>query len=105
MNTLRSRVLTALVVLVLASTPLFAGGRAIRKKVDPAYPTVAKQMQLRGTVRLQVIIAPDGTVKDTDVLGGNPVLAKAAVEAVQQWRFQPGPEETKDVIEVTFTLQ
>jgi TonB family protein len=52
-------------------------------------------------VRLKVAIHADGTVKDVDVLGGNPALADAAEKAVRQWRFAAGGESTITVA-VTF---
>jgi TonB family protein len=68
--------------------------RKIVKKVEAQYPSVLKRRGIGGTVRLKVIIHVDGTVKDVEVLGGNPVLADAAEKAVRQWRFAPGGEST-----------
>jgi len=55
-----------------------------------------------GTVRLEVVIEPDGTVKSTAVLGGNSVLADSAEKAVKKWRFEKGPSDTKMVISIKF---
>ncbi len=75
--------------------PARAEDRKIKTQVDPAYPELAKQMHLNGTVRVEVTVNEQGNVKGTKVVGGNPVLADAAVKAVQKWKFEPGPEETK----------
>jgi TonB family protein len=75
--------------------------RKIVKKVEAQYPLILKRRGIGGTVRLKVAIHADGTVKDVDVLGGNPALADAAEKAVRQWRFAPGSESTITVA-VTF---
>jgi periplasmic protein TonB len=66
--------------------------RKILKKVEAQYPSVLKRRGIGGTVRLKVTIHADGTVKDVEVLGGNPALVDAAEKAVRQWRFAPGSE-------------
>jgi len=91
----------ALVVAVVASAmalmrpSLRAEDRKVKTQVDPVYPELAKNMHLNGTVRVEVTVSEKGDVRNTKVVGGNPVLADAAVKAVQKWRFEPGPEETK----------
>jgi TonB family protein len=75
--------------------------RKILKKVEAQYPAILKRRGIGGTVRLKVAIHADGTVKDVDVLGGNPALADAAEKAVRQWRFATGGESTITVA-VTF---
>jgi TonB family protein len=75
--------------------------RKILKKVEAQYPSILKRRGIGGTVRLKVAIHADGTVKDVEVLGGNPALADAAEKAVRQWRFAPGGESTITVA-VTF---
>jgi outer membrane biosynthesis protein TonB len=56
--------------------------RKIRIKVDPVYPDIARKMKLNGVVRVQVVISPNGNVKETKVIGGHPILVTAAVDAV-----------------------
>jgi len=70
-------------------------GRKLVKKVDPVYPDLARKMNLTGTVKVEVIIAADGTVGEVKPLGGNPVLVAAVEDAVKQWRYASGPAETK----------
>jgi len=55
----------------------------------PPYPSLAKASRTQGTVKLQAIIAADGAVRDVRLLAGSPLLARAAVDAVRQWRYQP----------------
>lgn len=66
--------------------------RKILKKVDAQYPSILKRRGIGGTVRMKVAIRADGTVKDVQVLGGNPALADSAEKAVRQWKFAPGGE-------------
>ncbi|HMD40552.1 MAG TPA: energy transducer TonB [Candidatus Acidoferrum sp.] len=75
--------------------------RKVLKKVEPQYPTILKRRGIGGTVRLKVAVKADGSVKDVEVLGGNPALADAAEKAVRQWRFAPGNDSTITVA-VTF---
>jgi periplasmic protein TonB len=79
-------------------------------RVQPAYPALAIVMHLSGTVELQARIGTDGTVQELEVESGNPILARAAIEAVQQWRYQPTrldgqPVEVETHITVTFTME
>jgi TonB family protein len=57
--------------------------------VAPVYPEVARQAGIEGDVSLRILIGQDGTVTGANVLGGEPVLARAAVQAIEQWRYQP----------------
>ncbi len=76
--------------------------RKVRTQVTPAYPDLAKRMNVHGKVKLQVTVAPDGSVKSIHVLGGHPILASASQDAVRNWKFEPGPKETTQIIEVNF---
>jgi len=58
-------------------------------RVEPIYPNFARQAHREGTVELRAIISSEGTVRDLQVLSGDPVLAQAARDAVSQWRFRP----------------
>jgi TonB family protein len=78
------------------------GGRKVLKKVAPQYPVILKTKSIGGTVRLKVFIKPDGSVKDTTVLGGNPILAESAQKAVAQWKFSSGSAETTMEVAVVF---
>jgi TonB family protein len=71
-------------------------------KVPPAYPDLARKMNIQGVVKLKAVIAPDGTVKSTETVGGNPLLVQAAVEAVRKWRYEAGSQQTKELIELRF---
>lgn len=77
--------------------------RKVKSKVVPEYPQIARQMHLQGKVKVEVIVSADGRVTSTKVIGGHPVLAQAAVEAVKKWRFEPAPKETTETIEMDFS--
>jgi protein TonB len=62
---------------------------ALIYKVQPQYPTLARNIHLAGTVYLRAIIGTDGTVRQVEVISGHPILANAALQAVRQWRYQP----------------
>jgi TonB family protein len=93
-------------LMALAPGAAFAqeGTRKVKAKVEPVYPALAKQMHITGTVRVEVVITAAGTVKSTKVLGGHPLLAAAAEEALKKWKFEPGTAETTEVIPFNFTL-
>ena len=83
-------------------------GQLVRQ-VQPRYPEIARDMHLAGTVRLEAIIGTDGTVRSLNLLSGNPILARAAVDAVHQWRYRPtllngAPVEVETYITVNFVL-
>ncbi len=76
--------------------------RKVVVQVAPSFPELALRTHIRGAVKLIVLIGSDGRVKTTEIVGGNPVLAQAAVDAVHKWRFEAGAQPTKAVIEMKF---
>jgi TonB family protein len=62
---------------------------ALITRVEPIYPEEARAGHREGDVLVHVVLATDGTVKELDLVKGDPVLAKAALEAVKQWRYRP----------------
>ena len=69
--------------------PESAAWDLLAQKVDPEYPDAAKPGKQVGSVVLQVFVGRDGTVQDAKFLQGSLVFAKAAIDAVKQWRFKP----------------
>jgi protein TonB len=89
------------------------GGKVIAAQAlyqpPPVYPPLAVTARVRGTVLLQAVIGKDGAVQDLKVLGGHPLLIRAALAAVRTWRYQPTlldgePVEVLTEINVNFTL-
>jgi TonB family protein len=76
--------------------------RAVKHLVTPSMPELARKLNLSGTVRMEITIAPDGSVKHTRVVGGHPLLAVEAERAAQRSTFEPGPKETIEVIDFKF---
>ncbi|MGA9901985.1 MAG: energy transducer TonB [Terriglobales bacterium] len=76
--------------------------RKIVSQVVPTYPELARKMQITGTVKLEVAVLPNGKMKAAQVVGGSPVLVKAAVDAIEKWKWGPAPQETKELIELNF---
>lgn len=76
--------------------------RRAKSKVQPQYPDLARKMNITGSVKVEVVVAPNGTVKEAKVVGGHPVLATAALEAVRKWRFEPASMETSGIVDFKF---
>lgn len=76
--------------------------RKVVKRVPVPYPSILKSKGIGGVVRLKVFVKPDGTVKDSEVLGGNPILAESAQKSVMQWKFSPASSETALELSVSF---
>lgn len=79
--------------------------RKVASRVAPTYPDLAKKMHMHGVVKLEAVVRPNGTVKSTRVLGGNPVLVDAAISAVGKWKFATAQGETVEVVELAFDAQ
>ena len=60
-------------------------------------------MRISGTVKLEATVGRNGKPKLVDAKGGHPTLIKAAVDAVRDWRWEPGPLETVEPVEMTFS--
>ena len=78
-------------------------------RVEPDYPALARQAKIEGTVELHAVIARDGSIESLQVLTGHPLLVKAALDAVRQWRYRPTmlgsePVEVETYITVRFVL-
>jgi TonB family protein len=74
----------------------------------PEMPPVAKQLKLQGAVELDVLIDEAGSVEKTDLVRGNPVLAKAAQDGVKRWKFKPfkdGDKATKVITTLSFNFK
>jgi len=72
-----------------ASGAAARSGTWLVHRVQPEYPSEARAQNLQGAVVLDIQIQGDGTVGDINVASGDPILAKAAVQAVKQWRYKP----------------
>lgn len=81
----------------------------VLKRVAPRYPMQAIQMRKEGLVQLQATITKTGSITNLKVLTGDPTLAKAAVDAVRQWKYKPyyldgEPVDIQTQISINFKL-
>ena len=58
-------------------------------RVEPVYPHIAAISGIQGQVKLHAIIARDGRIQSLNVISGPPLLVRAALDAVEQWRYRP----------------
>lgn len=100
--------LLAVLALSLSSPPYLysqeeaVSGRKVLSRVVPQYPELARSMRIDGTVKVLVLVAANGMPTSRKVIGGHPVLAKAAVDALDKWKWTIAPEETKELVEIHF---
>lgn len=96
---------TALALIVAMAVPAWAANvRAIKSRVAPVYPEIAKRMKIGGSVTVEVKVEADGKVSDVKTISGNRVLSAAAEEAVRKWKFEPGDGQTTFQVAINFTL-
>jgi protein TonB len=96
-----------------SNKPLRVGGNVaaanLVRQVTPVYPQIAKTAHVSGTVMLHAIISKDGSIEELTYVSGPPLLMKAAMDAVHQWRYKPTmlngePVDVDTTISVVFTL-
>ena len=95
-------VVMAAILMVSFSSTAFADGRVAKQKASPAYPDLAKKMNISGVVKVEVTVAPSGHVTSAKAIGGHPLLIEASVAAAKQFKYEPSAEETKEVVEFHF---
>lgn len=76
--------------------------RKVKSRIAPLYPDLARRMNISGVVKVQITVDKNGAVKNSKLVGGHPILAQAALDAVRKWRFENGPDETTGVVEFHF---
>jgi protein TonB len=59
------------------------------RRVEPAYPPLARQLRREGRVELHAIIGTDGTIQSLEIISGDPLLIRSALDAVGEWRYRP----------------
>ncbi len=85
----------------LQAQEVSAKRRVVERSV-PAYPALARSMALAGTVRVEALVSPNGSVKTVAIRGGHPVLAQAAVNSVRTWKWEPASHESRETVELKF---
>ena len=95
-------VVMAALLMFSFSTVASADGRVAKSKASPVYPDLAKRMNIGGTVKVEVTVAPSGHVTSAKAIGGHPLLVEASVAAAKQFKYEPSGEETKEIVEFHF---
>lgn len=89
------------------STPLAWGqeelNRKAKNRVPPMYPELARRMNITGVVKILITVAPNGSIKEAKLMGGHPVLANAALDAIRKWRFESAPQDSTGIVEFRFS--
>ena len=95
----------ALALVLVFALPARAGDdRAVKSRVAPVYPEIAKRMKISGDVKILATVDPEGNVTDAKAVSGNRMLGTAAEDAVRKWRFAPGAAVSTVDVNVTFAL-
>jgi TonB family protein len=79
-----------------------AASRKVLSRVVPRYPELARSARIEGAVKVMVAVAANGRPTSTKVVGGHPVLAKAAVDAIEKWKWVASPDESTELVEIQF---
>jgi len=96
------------IVLVFALVSAFAlavsaqESRRALSKPTQRYPEIARKMNLAGSVKVEIVIGPDGRVKGTNVVGGHPILVDATLVALKEWKYEPAKGETNVTLTFDF---
>jgi len=94
---------TVVALAFLCAAMIHAENRHVEKRVAPVYPELARRMHISGVVKLDVKVAPDGSVSDVKATNGNQLLTSAAEEAVRKWKFAQADAASSEVVEVNFS--
>src|SRR5258708_13955736 len=76
--------------------------RRLISRVEPDYPETLKRLYIGGVVRVETLVAPNGAVKSTKLLGGSPILGQSAMKAIKQWKYAPAPADETLTVKIKF---
>lgn len=79
-----------------------ANERKVLSRVDPDYPDALKKLYIGGVVRVEVEVSASGTVKNTKLLGGSPILGQSTMKAIKQWKYAPAAADETLTVRVEF---
>jgi len=97
-----SRALFAMALLLSTANLPAQEGRKLLSNPTPPFPEIARRMHLAGVVKVQVVIATDGKIKETKVIGGHPLLVSAVEDTLKNWKYAPASAETTTQLEFNF---
>lgn len=81
-----------------------ADERAIKSRVAPVYPEIAKRMRITGEVKVEATVDAEGKVTDVKPVSGGGTLVNAAEDAVRKWKFAPGDGVAVVVVTLNFEM-
>jgi TonB family protein len=90
-------------VITLAMPARAADERAVKTRVAPIYPDIARRMNVSGAVKIEATVDAEGKVTNAKAVNGNLILVPAAEDAVRKWRFAPGTGTSKVEVEINFS--
>ncbi len=90
--------------LMVAAVAHASSDRAVKLRVAPTYPELAKRLKIAGVVKLEATVGADGKVTAVKTLSGSKALSQAAEDAVSRWKFFPGPSPSTEEVDVNFAL-
>jgi TonB family protein len=76
--------------------------RKLVHKIEPVYPQDLKRRSIGGVVKLDLKISAGGNVEKVEIVGGNPILADSAAQAVKKWQYAPASASSTMVLNVEF---
>jgi TonB family protein len=76
--------------------------RKVMTRIEPDYPETLKRLYIGGAVRVETVVASDGTVESTKLLGGNPILGQSAIKAIKKWKYAPASGKETVVVKLEF---
>jgi TonB family protein len=92
----------AILLCAFAASASGQEGRKAISKPTPRYPEIAKRLNLVGTVKVEITVGPDGKIKNTNVIGGHPLLINATLDALKEWKYEPAKTETLETLTFDF---
>lgn len=100
---IKALVAFALAIALCSTLSAQEAKRPMKTQGKPSYPELAKRMNVAGSVKVEVVVAPNGTVKSAKAIGGHPLLIESAVAAAKNSKYEPSAEETKELITYNFS--
>ncbi len=90
--------------IAISITAWAADERAVKSRVSPIYPELAKRMKITGVVKVEASVDAEGKVTAVRTLSGTHALSSAAEDAVSKWRFVAAPAPSTVDVDVNFAL-
>ena len=89
-------------VIGIARTAAQVSDRKLVTRIEPDYPDALKKLYIGGVVRVEVQVAPNGSVRNVKLLGGNPILGQSTMKAVKSWKYVPASVDETLTVKLEF---